>query len=76
MLASSATSFGTRLVDRVRIVAAQRVLIFGRRLPPADMQVLLRLQEQPRPGDAVELGPQALTISVAARRAPRAASAR
>ena len=48
------------LVYRVRVVAAQRILIFRRRLPAADMQILLRLQEQPRPGDGIELGAKPL----------------
>ena len=37
--------------QRGGIIACQRVLVFGGRLPSADSQILLRLHEKPRAGD-------------------------
>ena len=60
MLAKLGDQLGDEAVQGGGVVAAQRVLIVRCRLPAADPQVLLRLQDQPRPGNAVELGTQAL----------------
>ena len=60
LLAKLVDQLRDELVDRLRIVSAHRILIFSRRLTAADMQVLLCLQEQSRPGNGVELGTQAL----------------
>ena len=47
------------LVELMQIVGLQRVLVLRERLPPADADILHRLQKQPRAGDLRELGPQA-----------------
>ncbi len=60
MLAKLGDQLGNQAVDGAGVVAAQRILVFRRRLPAADMQILLRLQEQPRAGNSVEPGTQAL----------------
>ena len=60
MLAKLGNQLGNKVVYRIGVVTAQGILIFCGRLPAADMQILLRLQEQPCPRNAVQLGAQTL----------------
>ena len=54
MLAELIDQLRNQLIDRVRVVAAQRILIFGSRLPATDADILLRLQEQFRAGNGIK----------------------